>query len=154
VPPDVALDPLHRRLLEIGYAAGADLGLVLAGGYALQAHDLVHRKSNDIDFATAAVLPLERIADRLAAAYRAAGFDARVVEATPRMARLDVQMPDGECEVDVLKEALGPVAVLSVGPVVGFEDAVGLKVRALHNRSLHRDFIDVRAASARLSWED
>jgi hypothetical protein len=69
------MEPLHRRLLEIGFAAGPELGLVLAGGYALQAHALVRRQSKDIDFATAAALPLEEIAERLAAAYRDAGYE-------------------------------------------------------------------------------
>ncbi|MCW3842609.1 nucleotidyl transferase AbiEii/AbiGii toxin family protein [Micromonospora yasonensis] len=54
------MDALHRRLLEIGFAAGDDLGLVLAGGYAMCAHDLVNRPSQDIDFATATALPLDR----------------------------------------------------------------------------------------------
>ena len=35
----------------------------------------------------------------------------------------------------------------SVGPVVTIDDAIGLKVRALHDRALHRDFIDVHAAA-------
>lgn len=47
------MDELHRRLLDVGFTAGPDLGLVLAGGYALVAHDLVNRPSRDIDFATA-----------------------------------------------------------------------------------------------------
>jgi hypothetical protein len=51
-------------------------------------------------------------------------------------------------EVDLLKEAIGPPTRLSVGPVLAIEDAVGLKMRALHDRTTHRDFIDVRAAAA------
>ncbi|WP_176921699.1 nucleotidyl transferase AbiEii/AbiGii toxin family protein [Micromonospora sp. WMMB235] len=45
------MDELHTRLLRVGFRAGDDLGLVLAGGYALAAHDLVSRPSRDIDFA-------------------------------------------------------------------------------------------------------
>jgi nucleotidyltransferase AbiEii toxin of type IV toxin-antitoxin system len=52
------------------------------------------------------------------------------------------------CEVDLLKEAIGPPTRMSVGPVLAIEDAVGLKMRALHDRTTHRDFIDVRAAVA------
>jgi hypothetical protein len=37
-------------LLQIGFDAGEDLGLVLAGGYALAAYELVDRPSKDIDF--------------------------------------------------------------------------------------------------------
>ncbi|SCF36220.1 Nucleotidyl transferase AbiEii toxin, Type IV TA system [Micromonospora viridifaciens] len=145
------MDALHRRLLEIGFEAGDDLGLVLAGGYAMCAHDLVDRPSQDIDFATASALPLPAVVDRLAAAYASAGFAARIIEATPRMARLVVSDGATSCEVDLLKEALGPPARLSIGPVLAFEDAIGLKMRALHDRAAHRDFIDIRAANARLA---
>jgi hypothetical protein len=148
------MDELHRTLLGIGFAAGPDLGLVLAGGYALAAYDIVDRPSQDIDFATATALPLRLVADRLAAAYREAGYAAEVIESTPRMARLLVSTASGACEVDLLKEAIGPPAQLTIGPVLAFDDAVGLKVRALHDRAAHRDFIDVHAAYSRHGWHD
>lgn len=56
--------------------------------------------------------------------------------------------------MDLLKEAIGPPAHLTIGPVLAFDDAVGLKVRALHDRAAHRDFIDVHAAYARYGWHD
>jgi hypothetical protein len=148
------MEELHRRLLQIGYDAGADLGLVLAGGYAMAAHDLVDRPSRDIDFATATALPMLEVVDRLAAAYRAASFTVETIEGTPRMARLLVRDRSVECEVDVLKEAIGPPAHLLIGPVLSLDDAIGLKVRALHERAAHRDFIDVKAANAHVSWAD
>ncbi|WBB64935.1 nucleotidyl transferase AbiEii/AbiGii toxin family protein [Micromonospora sp. WMMD812] len=148
------MEPLHRRLLEIGFEAGDDLGLVLAGGYAMCAHELLDRPSQDIDFATASALPLPEVADRLAAAFANAGFSASIIEVTPRMGRLVVSDATGTCEVDLLKEALGPPARLTVGPVVAFDDAVGLKMRALHDRAAHRDFIDIRAANSRLEWAE
>jgi hypothetical protein len=101
-----------------------------------------------VDFATASPLPLPQITDRLASAYRAAGFEVTVAESTPRMARMEVQDQTRVCEVDLLKEAIGPPTWMSVGPVLAIEDAVGLKMRALHDRTTHRDFIDVRAAVA------
>jgi|SRR6266536_3613267 len=102
------MDQLHRRLLQIGFNAGPELGLVLAGGYALTAHDLLDRPSGDIDFATATSMPLPEVAERLADAYRAASFQADIIEATPRMARLMVRTDSLTCEVDLLKEAIGP----------------------------------------------
>ncbi|MFI6162161.1 nucleotidyl transferase AbiEii/AbiGii toxin family protein [Micromonospora haikouensis] len=60
------MEELHRQLLRIGFAAGDDLGLVLAGGYAMCAHELVSRPSQDIDFATASALPLSTVVSRLA----------------------------------------------------------------------------------------
>ena len=148
------MDELHRRLLSIGFDAGQDLGLVLAGGYALAAYELVDRPSKDIDFATSTSLPLPEVAARLARAYEDQGFSSQVVEATQRMARIVVSGEGVHCEVDLLKEAIGPPSILSFGPVLAFEDAVGLKVRALHDRAAHRDFIDIHAASSRLSWHE
>jgi Nucleotidyl transferase AbiEii toxin, Type IV TA system len=55
------MDELHRRLLRIGFEAGHDLGLVLAGGYALAAYELIDRPSKDIDFATSTALPLPEV---------------------------------------------------------------------------------------------
>jgi predicted nucleotidyltransferase component of viral defense system len=146
------VDNLHRQLLQIGYGAGEDLGLVLAGGYAMVAHELLDRPSRDVDFATATAIPLPQVADRLAAAYEDVGFSVTVVEATPRMARMVVATGTTACEVDLLKEAIGPPALLNVGPVLALDDAVGLKVRALHDRAAHRDFVDLFAANARRSW--
>ncbi|OKI87701.1 hypothetical protein A6A27_14735 [Micromonospora sp. CB01531] len=141
-------------MLRIGFAAGDDLGLVLAGGYALSAHQLLSRPSRDIDFATATALPLPIVAARLADAYVAAGFSCRIIEAGSRMARLLVSGETTACEVDLLKEAIGPPAALGIGPVLALDDAIGLKVRALHDRAAHRDYVDIHAANERLSWTE
>jgi hypothetical protein len=141
------VDDFHRRLAQIGFAAGDDLGLVLAGGYAIAQYDLTSRPSQDVDFATASALPLPQITDRLAQAYQDAGFVVALIESTPRMARLEVRSEGHICEIDLLKEAIGPPAMLSIGPVLAIDDAIGLKVRALHDRTTHRDFIDVHAAT-------
>ncbi|MFB9723517.1 nucleotidyl transferase AbiEii/AbiGii toxin family protein [Planobispora longispora] len=59
-------------------------GLVLAGGYAIKAHGLVTRPSDDIDFATASAAPMEEITASLAHAYRQAGVNAQVISAEGR----------------------------------------------------------------------
>ena len=115
----------------------------------MAAHELIDRPSRDVDFATASPLPLDQIVIRLADAYRAAGFSAEVVESTSRMARLVVSGASVSCDVDLLKEAIGPPALLTLGPVLALDDAVGLKLRALYDRAAHRDFIDLHAASGR-----
>jgi hypothetical protein len=134
-----------------GFDAGPELELVLAGGYALAAHEVVDRPSKDIDFATATKLPMPEVITRLSAAYRDKGDDVTVVECTARMARMIVSTDFETCEVDVLKEAIGPPAVLSIGPVLSFDDAVGLKIRALHEQAAHGDFVDAYAASGHMS---
>jgi hypothetical protein len=37
------VDDFHRRLAQIAFDAGDDLGLVLAGGYAIAMHELTSR---------------------------------------------------------------------------------------------------------------
>ena len=151
-PGRVRLIRLYGRLSShdrtIGFDAGDDLGLVLAGGYAISQYGLTSRSSRDVDFATASRLPLAEVTVRLAQAYQAAGYTVTVVESTSRMARIDVTDGTRACEVDLLKEAIGPPTRLAVGPVLAIDDAVGLKMRALYSRTMPRDIIDVRAAGA------
>jgi hypothetical protein len=143
------METFHQRLAMIAFGAGDELGLVLAGGYAVSAHHLTDRPSRDLDFATASPLELREVATRLSEAYELAGYHVSQVESTSRMARLEVSDSRQSCEVDLLKEAIGPPVQLEIGPVLGLDDAVGLKMRALHDRAAHRDFIDVHAAATR-----
>ncbi|MEV7343054.1 nucleotidyl transferase AbiEii/AbiGii toxin family protein [Streptomyces sp. NPDC093544] len=143
------LPELHRRLLRDALSAGDAYDLALAGGYAVQAHGLVSRPSQDLDFATQHPASLVDIALRLAEGLRDKGWAVSVVDTRPLKARLLVTDPSSReaCEVDLLKEALSqrPVS-MDVGPVVALEDLVSMKVRALGDRGLPRDVIDVRAA--------
>lgn len=143
------LPALHRRLLADALDAGGDYELALAGGYAVQAHGLVARLSQDLDFATRHPASMTDIVQRLADGLIGKGWAVSVVDVRPLKARLLVADPESKesCEVDLLKEALSrrPVA-LGVGPVVDLEDLVIMKVRALGDRGLPRDVIDVHAA--------
>jgi hypothetical protein len=84
------VDAFHQQLARIAFDASDDLGIVLAGGYAISAHQLTSRPSRDLDFATVSTLPLDVITDRLADVYRAAGYDVQVIETAPTMARFEV----------------------------------------------------------------
>ncbi|WP_030603993.1 nucleotidyl transferase AbiEii/AbiGii toxin family protein [Streptomyces fulvoviolaceus] len=143
------LPELHRRLLADALDAGGEYELALAGGYAVQAHGLVTRLSQDLDFATRHPASMSDIVPRLADGLRGKGWTVAVVDVRPLKARLLVTDPDSReaCEVGLLKEALSrrPVA-MDVGPVVDLEDLVVMKVRALGDRGLPRDVIDVHAA--------
>ncbi|GAA2499105.1 nucleotidyl transferase AbiEii/AbiGii toxin family protein [Winogradskya humida] len=68
------MDRLHEQLARIAFNAGDELGLVLAGGYAISAHRLTERPSRDLDLATASPLPLGAITGRLADVYWAEGL--------------------------------------------------------------------------------
>lgn len=56
------MEPLHRELATIAFQTGDELGLVLAGGYAVSSHHLTERPSRDLDFATSSSLQLSEIA--------------------------------------------------------------------------------------------
>jgi hypothetical protein len=50
------MDAFHERLTRVGLAAAARYGFCLAGGYAVQAHGFVGRRSKDVDLFTSIVL--------------------------------------------------------------------------------------------------
>ncbi|MEV0997643.1 nucleotidyl transferase AbiEii/AbiGii toxin family protein [Nonomuraea sp. NPDC050202] len=147
--------PFQERLLRAVSPVCGHYGLVLAGGYALRAHGFTDRPGKDLDFATAVDMPLPEVAQGVIGAFREAGLDASVIEVTPRMGRLMVRDPvTGEtCEFGLLREALQqrPVTCGTL-KVLGLDDAVGLKMRAVHERGLARDIIDIAAVSQHYSY--
>lgn len=84
----------------------------------------------------------------MAEQLRKAGYEVRIIEVTPRRGRMTVAdtISGHAVELDLLREALQDRPLITeLCPVVGLDDAIGLKVRALHDRGLSRDFIDVAA---------
>lgn len=102
------LTHLHRRLLADVLAVGGAYPLAVTGGYAVQAHGLVDRLSQDLDVATENPDPMENIAATVRTGLEQRGWSVRALETDPLSARLIVTDPDSgeECEVDVLKEVL------------------------------------------------
>ncbi|MFE9636979.1 nucleotidyl transferase AbiEii/AbiGii toxin family protein [Streptomyces sp. NPDC006463] len=144
------LSALHRRLLADVISIGSPYPLVITGGYAVQAHGLVDRLSQDLDVATENPAPMAEIVTILERGLNSRGWRARVIDVDPLSARLMVSDPDtGEdCEVDVLKEHFWTSpAQTEYGPVLAFDSVIGTKVRALADRGAVRDLIDVHAAS-------
>lgn len=144
------LSALHRRLLSDVLAIGTDYPLVITGGYAVQAHGLVDRLSQDLDVATENPAPMAAIAADLENGLTARGWRVSVVRTNPLSARLVVADPatGEECEVDILKENLwAEPTQTEYGPVLALDDVIGTKVRALADRGAVRDLIDVHAAA-------
>ncbi|MEU2834114.1 nucleotidyl transferase AbiEii/AbiGii toxin family protein [Streptomyces lavendulae] len=144
------LSGLHRRLLADVIAIGSPYPLVITGGYAVQAHGLVDRLSQDLDVATENPAPMDDIAADLVHELGKRGWRVTVIGVDPLSARLLVTDPaDGAtCEVDVLKENLWSAPEQTeYGPVLALDDVIGTKVRALADRGFVRDLIDVHAAS-------
>jgi predicted nucleotidyltransferase component of viral defense system len=154
------LPAAHLRVLLDGLPVFERYGLVLAGGYAFRAHEILHRPSQDLDFATRDDTPLPEIAEHVRNAFQSAGYRVGLVEATGRYARLTLRLPGSgeELEMDLLKEALDPsfvtVQVTAVTSVraLSLEDTVGLKARAWHDRFVIRDIIDLHAAASTFSY--
>jgi hypothetical protein len=153
------LPPAHLRVLLDGLPVFERYGLLLAGGYAFRAHEILHRPSQDLDFATRDDTPLPEIA----ANVQRAGYGVRLAEAAgPRYARLVLRLPGSgeELEMDLLKEALEPrwvtVQITPAASVraVSLDDTVGLKARAWHDRCVIRDIIDLHAVAGTFSYAD
>lgn len=143
---------LHARLLADVITLGSAYPLVLTGGYAVRAHHLVNRPSQDLDVATENPAPMTEIAATLRAALESRGWNVQALETAPLSARFTVTDPatGQECEVDILKEIFWrPITQSPYGPVLAEEDVIGTKVRALADRGAPRDLIDVFAASRR-----
>jgi hypothetical protein len=142
----VKLPPFHLRVLGDAAPACRRFGLFLAGSHALQAHGFAGRASQDLDFATACEIPLPWVAAEVAEELRRAGYEVKIIDVTLRKGRMTVADPIGgqAVELDLLREALQDEPLdTELCPVIGLDDAVALKTRALHGRGLPRDFIDV-----------
>ncbi|NJP51289.1 nucleotidyl transferase AbiEii/AbiGii toxin family protein [Streptomyces sp. SBST2-5] len=145
---------VHERLRADLLAVGAPYGLVLAGGDAVRAHGLVERAGRGVDLATEDAAPMGDIADAVRAGLEARGWVVGEVQADPLAARLVVRAAaDGEeCPVDLRKEMLWrPPVVTEAGPALSLEDLIGTKVRALADRGLPRDLVDVHTVADRWS---
>lgn len=144
------MDELHRRLIRIGLDALADgFGYALAGGYAVQAHQIVNRVSDDVDlFApiNRATTEMPAATERVIAAYEAAGFVELAHQNTEHTyTRLNVTDPTSSIQnqMELVAESLNHPPVLSeFGPVLHPDDATG-KTTALDGRAEVRDAIDV-----------
>ncbi|MER5603672.1 nucleotidyl transferase AbiEii/AbiGii toxin family protein [Streptomyces sp. NPDC002265] len=153
------LPDLHARLLADVLASGSPYPLVITGGYAVQAHELLARPSQDLDVATENPAPMDEIVRTLTDGLTERGWHLEVIEVAPLSARLNVtdthSATQETCEVDVLKEVFTrPAASSAYGPVLAEEDVIGTKVRALAERGVARDALDVFAASRRWSTAD
>ncbi|MGV9321324.1 hypothetical protein [Streptomyces sp. NPDC003660] len=144
----------HQRLLADVVSAGSPYGLVLAGGYALEAHGVVGRGHGNLDFATESPEAMESIARGLGGALEARGRTVRTGAVSALTAQLVVGDPQSGEDVDLAlhKEAFWqPSELTAYGPALSLVDAVGTKIRALYDRGAAVDLVDARAAAERFS---
>jgi hypothetical protein len=142
------MDELQERLARVGLDVLAGYGFALAGGYALQAHQLVDRMSEDVDMFTDRfdAEGFNRAVEAISNAYRREGFEVLLVRGADAFARLQVTDPGpGQfATVDLASDfrQLEPVR-FSIGPVLAEQDAVASKVAAVFSRGEARDYIDL-----------
>ncbi|MCX4783462.1 nucleotidyl transferase AbiEii/AbiGii toxin family protein [Streptomyces sp. NBC_01264] len=146
------MEDLHHRLIRIGLDALAeDFGYRLAGGYAVQAHRLVSRVSDDVDLFTPigrAEGELPQAIARLVEAYQAAGYVVQVTQQAQVYARLHVTDPasGAQSKVELVGDLLHhPPVESDLGPVLHLDDLAAAKTGALFGRAEVRDAIDVKA---------
>ena len=142
------MDEIQDRFVRIGLDILAEYGFVLAGGYALQAHQLVDRMSEDVDLFTDRWDSDEfgRAVEAVSKAYRRDGLEVTVVRQAETFARLQVIDPRsgkvGTVDLAADFRDREPVS-LSVGPVLAEHDAVASKVATVFSRGKARDYLDL-----------
>lgn len=141
------MDALQRRLIVLGLRAAGDYGFALAGGYAVYAHRVVERSSDDVDLFTSwdrrDEVPVA--AECVAAAYREAGLVVDTQEQNRHFVRLLVTDANGRIgKVELLADLrFRPTVEMDLGPVLHLDDVAAGKVSALFSRGAARDYIDV-----------
>ncbi|MEU8192671.1 nucleotidyl transferase AbiEii/AbiGii toxin family protein [Microbispora amethystogenes] len=129
------MDDFHRRLAGIALTAATDHGFALAGGYAVQAHGVLERPSEDIDLFTSSVRDdfSEGVA-KICDAYLEHGLAIKVHVDSPQFVRLSVSEPTtGQTSKVELAADLRshPPVTMEIGPVIHLDDVAGGKVEAL-----------------------
>jgi hypothetical protein len=124
------VDPGLLKLAEIGLRVAGRYGFALAGGYAVQAHGILDRPSEDIDLFTAWERRGEFAAavDAVVSAYRTEKYAVEVTQQFDTFARLavtDPALPDFPYKVELAANwrSLPPVQ-MDVGPVLHIDDVV------------------------------
>jgi hypothetical protein len=148
------VEPIHLRLAEIGLDVAGRYGFALAGGYAVRAHGILDRPSEDVDLFTAwdrrgeFAAAVEAVVD----AYRTAGYTVEVTQQFETFARLTVinaATPQRPHKVELAANwRARPPVTMDLGPVLHVDDVVAGKMSALFTRAEPRDFLDVDAALA------
>jgi hypothetical protein len=142
------VDPLHARIAARALAAAEPFGFCLAGGYAVQAHGLVERRSEDVDLFTtmAAQGDFGTAVEAVRAALVADGLEVEVTRQGGTFARLvitDAATATG-ANLDLgVDWRAHPPARVAIGAVLHVEDAVANKLCALFSRAEVRDYVDV-----------
>nr|WP_157640874.1 nucleotidyl transferase AbiEii/AbiGii toxin family protein [Longispora albida] len=142
---------MHERIARVALAATEQYGFCLAGGYAVEAHGMVRRVSEDVDLFTVAAAEdqFPAAVEAVVSALTSVGFDVEIEQQSPSFARVyAVELSSGtrsKLELGIDWRSRQPVR-RAVGPVLHPVDAVANKMCALYGRGAVRDYIDVHGA--------
>jgi predicted nucleotidyltransferase component of viral defense system len=151
----VPLDPLHAEILQIASGLPEAHLIALAGGGAMLAHDLVDRRTVDIDLFTPDADEVARLGKALVEALTVRGMEASLARSEPTFVQLQVTTGDRRTTaVEIAMDArLRPLVQLEVGPVLHPDELAADKVLALFGRAAARDLVDVSALASRYELE-
>ncbi|MDI3297777.1 MAG: nucleotidyl transferase AbiEii/AbiGii toxin family protein [Bacillota bacterium] len=144
------IDATARRILRIAASVLAPRGFELAGGAALAAVHLGHRRTRDLDF-FAAGEGFGAAVDAFLAALAAAGLGPAVEARGPSFARLRAGSPPLPVELATHApfRLCAPDAFLEGMPVHSLPDLAADKALALFGRAAGRDFVDLYVLMSR-----
>ncbi len=154
----MALTGFMARVATIALTALQQDNFALGGGFALQAHGLVERPSDDLDAYQPNFErePFDRGQARLIIAFTDAGMSATVDKELDVFRRVTVtDRKTGESLVIDLgydSRHDPPVTISGLGPVASVDDSVGTKARALNDRRAARDYFDLNSVLQQPHW--
>jgi hypothetical protein len=137
------MDPFHERLARVALEVAGSYGFALAGGYAVQAHGFLDRRSADVDlFAEASAdFNFSDAVDAVIAAYQRDGLDTRTEARSSSFARLSVSTNEEQARVELgVDWRMNEPIRLAIVPVLHADGAVANKVCALFSRAEIRDY--------------
>jgi Nucleotidyl transferase AbiEii toxin, Type IV TA system len=161
------ISEVQREVATVALRAAARHGFALAGGNALIAHELVDRRTEDVDLFTDRESGVAAAAGVVEAALSDAGFETQRQDLSgglgdlfegmdEGLAEWIVTAPSGEqtmLQMAYFSRDRRPV-VMDVGPVLDLRDVVGSKVCALASRVEPRDYVDTAAALERYTVDE
>ena len=137
-------DPLGAQVAHFLLSLPQADRFALAGAAGLQAHDVVERRTEDLDLFTTDPQQIAAALDALRRSAEEHRWQVDVVRQTPSFARLQVRSDERTVWVDLAHDAetRRPVG-LAVGRVRDLDELAADKVLALFGRGYPRDLADV-----------
>lgn len=141
---DQVITPAHHAVLGVAAVTLAPSGFELAGGTALAAGYLGHRRSRDLDFFTGEPASFVEAVGQFIEALRRAGHSVDQIQSlAPTMRRLTASGITIDLAVDAPFRLAPSTTAIDAMPLRSLRDLAADKTLALFDRATTRDFVDV-----------